>query len=186
MNSLDIGKLRSALPALGQWIEDILQQNKDQAVRVINLPFPRLKSFFRHDLLDKAKVVLVPREVPFFPLSSMGLLEFSQIAGEMSSSEAITYKDTFFLNDRHRTEEKVYFHELVHVVQWERLGVDNFLLAYTTGLIQSGYKNSPLENMAYSLQRGFEQGTLPPDIIEQIRQKTDTIWNGVASTIAIV
>jgi hypothetical protein len=71
-------------------------------------------------------------------------------------------------------------------VQWERLGVDNFLLAYTTGLIQSGYKNSPLENMAYSLQRGFEQGTLPPDIIEQIRQKTDTIWNGVASTIAIV
>ena len=34
--------------------------------------------------------------------------------------------------------ESLCCHELVHVVQWDRLGVDRFLLAYGIGLVQSG------------------------------------------------
>ena len=101
-------------------------------------------------------------KVPFPPLSRMGLPELEQM--ENMSMDGITYVDTFFINHLRQTES-LHFHELVHVVQWERLGVDNFLLAYGVGLMQSGdlyqtfedvYLNSPLEQMAYSLQAGFE------------------------------
>jgi len=69
---------------------------------------------------------------------------------------------------------------LVHVVQWERLGVENFLRAYGAGLIQYHYRESPLEKQAYDLEAAFEQGTLPENIVERIRQDTDKIWRDVA------
>jgi hypothetical protein len=97
------------------------------------------------------------------------------------SFEGITFKDTFFLQQGHTTEE-LHFHELVHVVQWARLGVDNFLLAYGIGLL-SGYEQSPLEQMAYRLQRSFELGKAPQELVRIIEQSTDTIWNQVAPIV---
>jgi len=103
------------------------------------------------------------------------------------SKEGITYKNTFFINHLHQTES-LCFHELVHVIQWERLGVNNFLLAYGVGLMQFGYfdyQNSPLEQMAYSLQGDFDRGRLPTtDIVGLVQRRTDAIWNGVASLIS--
>jgi len=193
MNSLElIRKFRSALPEVRNWIEDVLEEHKEQANSVINLAFPKLKKVFPPDLLKKAKVVVVPGTVPFPPLSRMGLPELEQM--ENMSMDGITYVDTFYINCLRQTES-LHFHELVHVVQWERLGVDNFLLAYGVGLMQSGnlyqtfedvYRNSPLEQMAYSLQEGFDRGTLPAGVIELIRNRTDAIWSSVASLISKV
>lgn len=193
MNSLElIRKFRSALPEVRNWIEDVLEEHKEQANSVINLAFPKLKKVFPPDLLKKAKVVVVPGKVPFPPLSRMGLPELEQM--ENMSMDGITYVDTFYINCLRQTES-LHFHELVHVVQWERLGVDNFLLAYGVGLMQSGnlyqtfedvYRNSPLEQMAYSLQEGFDRGTLPAGVIELIRNRTDAIWSSVASLISKV
>lgn len=193
MNSLElIRKFRSALPEVREWIEDVLEERKEQAIPVINLAFPKLQKVFPLDLLKKAKVVVVTGKVPFPPLSRMGLPELEQM--ENMSMDGITYVDTFFINHLRQTES-LHFHELVHVVQWERLGVDNFLLAYGVGLMQSGdlyqtfedvYLNSPLEQMAYSLQEGFDRETLPAGVIELIRERTDAIWSGVASLISKV
>ena len=94
----------------------------------------------------------------------------------------ITYKDTFFVHERCKTES-LFFHELVHVVQWERLGVDNFLLVYGVGLIQFGYEDSPFEQMAYSLQRSFDQGNVPENLVGFIHQETDAIWRQVAPVV---
>ncbi len=182
-----IRKLYSVLPVVREWIEKILQENKDQAVPVISLSFPRLEKVFPLDLLKKAKAVVVFGEVPFPPLSRMGLPEFSRM--ESMNKEGITYKDTFFISHFHQTEtEGLYFHELVHVVQWERLGVDKFLLAYGVGMAvyRDSPKDSPLEKMAYSLQNAFDQGALPTNVIELIRRETDTIWSGVTSLISKV
>jgi hypothetical protein len=98
------------------------------------------------------------------------------------SFAGITYKDTFFLQQG-QNSESLHFHELIHVVQWERLGVDNFLLAYGVGLVQFGYKNSPLEQMAYSLQQAFDNDTLPGDLISFIERSTDAIWADVAPVL---
>jgi hypothetical protein len=182
-----IQDIHSGLSVVRKWIEKVLEDNKEQAIPVISLDFPNLPKVFPSDLLEKAKVVVVTGKVPFPPpphaLSSMGLPDFAQMGN--ASVAGVTYKDTFFVNNLHQTES-IYFHELVHVVQWERLGVDNFLLAYVAGLMQFGYQDSPLEQMAYSLQEDFDSESLPDGIIELIRQRTDAIWTDVASLIANV
>jgi hypothetical protein len=167
-----IRKWRSALPGVRDWIDDVLEKYKAQANPVMRLAFPRIRQVFPADLLERAKVVVLTGSVPFPPLSRMGLPEFVDM--ENMPMAGITYRDTFFISRSDETES-LHFHELVHVVQWERLGVDDFLLAYGVGIIQSGYRNSPLEEMAYSLEEDFDRGRLPADLIQRIHQGTDAI-----------
>ena len=131
------------------------------------------------EVLERAKVVTVPR-VPFPPVDRFGLTELMFV--QQMSFNGITFKDTFFL-EQGQASESLHFHELVHVVQWARLGVDNFLLAYGVGLIQSGYEQSPLEAMAYSLQRDFDNGRLPQELVRVIETRTDAIWIEIAPIV---
>ncbi|ABW67430.1 hypothetical protein [Desulfosudis oleivorans] len=184
MNQFDlIERFRSILPIVEKWIEDTLEKHNADARPVISLPFSRLKAIFPPDLLNKAKSVVVKGMVPFPPLSRMGLPELSSM--ENMPMVGVTYKDTFFVNHLYQSES-LHFHEMVHVVQWERLGIENFLLAYGYGLIQFGYQGSSLEKMAYSLQAKFDNGELPGDIVSIIQQETDAIWDKVYKFIATV
>jgi hypothetical protein len=184
MNQLDlIRKFHSTLPIVREWIEKELEKNRPNVVPVISLAFPRLNKVFPLDLLKKAQVVVVSGKVPFPPLSRMGLSEFAQM--ENMPVAGVTYKDTFFISQPYGTES-LHFHELVHIIQWERLGVDNFLLAYGVGLMQFGYRDSPLEKMAHSLQIGFDHETLTVNTVETIQHRTDAIWTGVSSLLSKV
>jgi hypothetical protein len=87
----------------------------------------------------------------------------------------VTYKETFFVATGQQ-RDSLYFHELVHVVQWDRLGVDNFLYAYAIGLLQHGYQQSPLEQMAFQLQVRFDQRRVPENLVEFINEETDGVW----------
>jgi hypothetical protein len=178
-----IRKFRLTLPALREWINNLLERHKEQAVPVIKLGYARLPQIFSKDLLERSQLVVVTAKPPFPPVGSMGLSEFA--AMENMSMDGITYKNTFFINHLRQTES-LCFHELVHVIQWERLGVDNFLLSYGAGLMQSGYldyRNSPLEDMAYSLQTRFDRRSLHTDVVGFVQQGTDAIWGGVAPLI---
>ena len=75
-------------------------------------------------------------------------------------SDGITYIDTIFLKPAQSENENVYFHELIHVIQWHLLGPDRFLLAYANGLECFGYRQSPLEAMAYDAESEFASSTL--------------------------
>ena len=101
------------------------------------------------------------------------------------SFAGITYKDTFCLQEG-QNSESIHFHELVHVVQWARLGVDNFLLAYDDGLVQFGYTHSPLEQMAYSLQQAFANNNLQGQLISYIEERTDAIWAEVVPVLELM
>lgn len=61
--------------------------------------------------------------------------------------------------------------------------MDNFLLVYGVGLMQFGYEDSPLEQLAYSLQRRFDQGNVPENLVGFIHQETDAIWRQVAPIV---
>ncbi|MBW1897754.1 MAG: hypothetical protein JRI61_01695 [Deltaproteobacteria bacterium] len=176
-----INKFHSALPVINGWIDQLIENNKDKSTPVIDLNFSRINQIFPKKLLEKAKVVIVPGKIPFPPLSQMGLTELSGI--ELMPIAGITFKDTFFVNQNLLTES-LHFHELIHVVQWKRLGADNFLLAYGVGIIQFGYEQSPLEQIAYSLQKDFDTGTVPDGIVEIIYQRTDALWNQIRSLVS--
>ena len=174
-----ISRFHTALPRVRQWIDQLLDAHSDRARPVSSLGFKRLSTCFPSDLLDHTKVVTMKR-VPFPPVAQFGLPELSHM--QQRTFDGITFNNTFFLR-QDRISEALCFHELVHVVQWSRLGVDNFLLAYGFGLLRFDYDLSPLEQMASSLQRQFELGTLPPELVRVIEERTDAIWNKTAAFV---
>lgn len=174
-----IQRFHAALPDVRRWIDAYLDSHAGQARAVSSLGYQRLAACFPKEVLDRAKVVTVPR-VPFPPVDRFGLPEFGGM--QQMSFAGITFKDTFFVQQGQESES-LHFHELIHVIQWGRLGVDNFLLAYGLGLIQFGYEQSPLEKMAYTLQRSFEQGVPPQNIVQVVEGQTDAIWRQVAPVV---
>ena len=182
MNHADIiRRLHTALPRVRQWLEARLEESAQQARPVSQTGFQRLAQSFPESVLARAKVVSV-HKIPFPPLAQMGLPELSGL--EQLPRAGMTFKDTFFVQSSHQTEA-LFAHELVHVIQWDRLGVDRFLLAYGVGLVRYGYEDSPLEQMAYALQKDFERGRMPPDVVTFVGQKTDEVWKQVAPALGM-
>jgi len=176
-----IRRLHSALPQAEAWIDEYLATTASSARQVSTLGFARLSQYFPKELLERSKVVSVDH-VPYPPVDRFGLPEFAPI--QQMTFDGITFKDTFFIQRGRESDELLHFHELVHVVQWARLGAGRFLLAYGLGLLQFGYENSPLESMAYGLQRRCETGTLPGNLVDLIEQATDDVWSQAAQFIS--
>jgi hypothetical protein len=174
-----IRRFYAALPQVREWIDHLLESHASSMRKVSTLGFAGLSSCYPGDVLERAGVVSVER-TPFPPVSQIGLPEFA--AHEGRRFDGITFKSTFFVA-RGRESEALYFHELVHVVQWARLGVDNFVLAYGLGLLQFGYENSPLERMAYALEEQFKCGRVPRDLVRVIEEGTDDIWRQAAASL---
>ncbi len=176
-----IRRFHTALPGVRQWVDQLLDFHSHRARPVSSFGLTRLSTCFPLDLLERTKVVTVER-LPFPPVEKLGLPEFAPI--QQMAFEGITFKDTFFLQEGHASEV-LCFHELIHVVQWSKLGADNFLLAYGLGLLAFGYEKSPLERMAYTLQRSFELGTLPQELVRVIERDTDAIWDHAAPYVKV-
>ncbi len=167
-----IRRFQAALPRLRAWIDRLLEAHAGRARAVGALGFARLAACFPAELLERARVVAAD-PVPFPPLDAFGLPEFAFF--QRMPIEGITFKDTFFVR-RGGESESLCFHELVHVVQWSTLGEERFLLAYGFGLLSLGYRASPLERMAYDLQRAFDADSVPPRVVHMIEQRTWAIW----------
>ena len=147
-------EFRALYPHLIGWIHQTLGAYAKGAKTVASLGFPRLSRYFSPNLLASTNVVAVER-LPMPPLSSMGLRGFAEF--EHGDYAGITYLNTFFVKHRSAAAERLYFHELVHVVQWRILGPENFVAAYAAGLETFGYRDSPLEIMAYNAEASFCQ-----------------------------
>jgi len=107
--------------------------------------------------LDSARVLVLNGErvgnPPFYPaLVRMGfepaaLPDFSLMA-------AITFVDTVVSHEPFT--DRLLFHELVHVVQYEKLGLEGFAAKYVRGFLRGGsYEGIPLEINAYQLDARF-------------------------------
>jgi hypothetical protein len=153
-------EFRSFYPHLFAWITQMLRAHEAAAKPVASLGFMRLPRYFSEELLASTKVVVVER-VPKPPLSAMGLSRFAEF--EHGDYDGITYLDTFFVKRSAAAVERLYFHELIHVVQWRLLGPEVFLAAYAAGLETFGYRSSPLEMMAYEADAAFARFVQPFD-----------------------
>jgi hypothetical protein len=170
-------RLQQALPQVREWIATTLADHQGRALPVNRMGYTRIARLFPKALLERAGAVTVAGDVPFPPLSRMGLPELATF--ETMPIAGVTYRDIFFVRRGH-LRESLCCHELVHVVQWDRLGVDRFLLAYGIGLLQQGYRESPLEAMAYRVQDEFDRGLLSTRLMTRIRCETDAVWQAAA------
>jgi len=155
-------------PPLLEWIRTTLTANADAAQSVASRGFSRLPLYFSENTLASTKVVLVD-PLPMPPLSSMGLARFADF--ERGDFDGITYLDTIFLKPTQSDNENMHFHELVHVIQWRLLGPDRFLLSYANGLECFGYRESPLEAMAYDAETAFASSTAIFNVETMVAEK---------------
>jgi hypothetical protein len=142
--------------------------NAHAAQSVASHGFLRLPLYFTENTLASTKVVLVD-PLPMPPLSSMGLERFADF--ERGDFGGITYIDTIFLKPTQSNNENMHFHELVHVIQWRLLGPDRFLLSYANGLECFGYRQSPLEAMAYDAETAFASSAATFNVEKMVAEK---------------
>ena len=148
------------------WIGHTLAAHAAKARTTASFNFPGLSAYYSRALLARAEVVLVDR-VPTPPLSSIGLSRFADF--ENLDASGITYLDTYFIRRHEAGRESLHFHELVHVIQWQVLGAEKFLALYADGLEKHGYRNSPLEVMAYDHEARFNASPVPYDVEREVR-----------------
>jgi hypothetical protein len=173
-------RLAVALPHFNKWIDETLQEYREQSVTVANLQLPNLGRLFAASSLEEARVTVTNGIIPRPRLAAWGLPEFWEF--ETLEIAGITYKNHYFLSYTYESE-RLHFHEMVHTVQWRTLGPDRFLLAYGLGLSLQGYEASPLEQMASKLESKFARGELTGDIEESIVSQTIAIWQQVAPLV---
>jgi len=119
----------------------------------------RYSSYFSPSILDAARLCFaetIPNPTFYATLEERGIpipLDFNQMGG-------ITYDDTILVTEQSSKTEffvPLVFHELIHVVQYSRLGVDEFMEQYVHGWAGNSfdYYSIPLEKEAYILQERF-------------------------------
>jgi hypothetical protein len=154
-------------PPLLEWIQTTLAANAHLAHTIASRGFSRLPLYFTEKTLATKVVLADPLPMP--PLSSMGLERFADF--ERGNFDGITYIDTIFLKPTQSNNEIIHFHELVHVIQWRLLGPDRFLLSYADGLECFGYRQSPLEAMAYDAETAFANSTTTFNVEKMVAEK---------------
>ena len=147
-------EFQAIFPLVHSWIRETLASHSNAAKPVSSQGFVRLPRYFSVELLASTKFVIVDK-APMPPLSKMGLARYAKF--ETGDFVSITYLDTFFLKKGRAADERLYFHDLIHVVQWSLLGPERFLATYADDLEKYGYRDSPLEMMAYNAETTFVQ-----------------------------
>ena len=155
-------------PPLLDWIQTTLSASAHVAQPIASRGFSRLPLYFTEKTLASTKVVLVD-PLPMPPLSSMGLVRFAEF--KRGNFDGITYINTIFLKPTQSNNETIHLHELVHVIQWRLLGPDRFLLSYANGLECFGYRESPLEAMAYDAETAFASSTTTFNVEKMVAEK---------------
>jgi hypothetical protein len=170
---MPLPKLRNAeatwiIQRVAKYIEKQRQTYRGRAVPLDGHQRLAMQPFFPASALDSTRVlVLAGQRVsnpPFYPeLQRMGfepgaLPDFSLMA-------AITFVDMVVSHEPFT--ERLLFHELVHVVQYEKLGLLEFAAKYVRGFLNGGsYEAIPLEVNAYELDERFAGARAKPGSVE--------------------
>jgi hypothetical protein len=142
---------------VARYIDRQRQKYRPRAVPLDRNQRTAVQSFFAAATLDSARVIVLAGQrvgnPPFYgELIKMGfapgsLPDFGQMA-------AVTYVDTVVSHGPFT--DRILFHELVHVLQYEKLGLESFAAKYVSGFLNGGsYEAIPLERNAYQLDERF-------------------------------
>ena len=147
------------------WIEKTLKSYSSNAVSCEQFS-SQFKDFYSTEFLANSYFVVVDQlPKPDFPeLRQAGFGDFIDM-----DAAAITYKNTYFVKKGFEADLELHFHELVHVVQWKNLGAPLFIARYMKEISCVGYRNAPLEKMAYDLQATFSLKKSKLDVLSYVQ-----------------
>jgi hypothetical protein len=168
-----------AIPAARRWVRS--QRNRyrscDNARELNKAEVAVLASFFPADVLTDVRIAAVDSlENPWFyrVVRRLGI----EPPMDMAHAGGIALGDTVVVANYGTTPDDWYsliFHEMVHVMQYAELGLDEFVRRYVRGYLTAGmdYFGIPFEQQAYTLQYRFESAPdVPFSVQEEVRKLT--------------
>ena len=158
-------QFKSLVDDVKKWIVNTLAVHQAQMEPVAAAAFEQLNKYYPNALLQRVQRVIVDR-CPVPPLANTGIPQIAEI--ETWDIKGIPWKNTIFIRRDLADWDVVHFHELLHIVQWECLGTDRYLTAWAIGTITRGYRDNPLEEVAFRHQAQFETGKKPYDVIKEV------------------
>ena len=157
------------------WIEEQRTLHRPAGGKVPAVATDAVRGFFTPAILEGARVTVVPviPSPPFLEQArALGLpvdgIDFSRMYG-------LTVVDTILISQAAPPPDplRLIFHELVHAVQYEFLGLEEFSRQYVNGIVAGGfdYYRIPLEVMAYDLDLRFADNPGATfSVIEEVRR----------------
>lgn len=132
--------------------------------------------FFPEPALDSTRLVVLARERVSNPSFYAELMKMGFEAAtlpDFAHMAAITFVDTVVSHEAFT--DRLLFHELVHVVQDQKLGVAEFAAKYVRGFLSGGsYEAIRLEMNAYELDARFAAAPARPFSVEsEVQQWLD-------------
>jgi len=132
-----------------------------------------LRPFFADAVLDSARLAILQNSEadsqienpPFY--SKLKAMGFDQnLLPDFADMGAVTFVDVIVSNGPISTA--TLFHELVHVVQYRKLGLSDFAAKYVTGFLRGGsYERIPLEINAYQLDAEYTRNPTRQFAVEE-------------------
>ena len=148
-----------------KWIGHTLAAHKAQMEPVAAAQLERLNQYYPKTVLQRVQRVIVDR-CPIPPLAVTGIPQLVEI--ENWDIKGIPWVNTIFIRRDLANWPAVHFHELLHIIQWEKLGTERYLTAWAVGTLTRGYRDNPLEEMAFRHQLRFETDKTPYDVISEV------------------
>ena len=161
---LDTAQIESIVREVAAYIEGNRKGYLPQSVSLNGTQRLTMQPFFPAHALDSTRLVVLSGSRLGNPPFYAGLVQMGFEAGSLpdfAGMAAITFVDTVVSHDPY--DNRTLFHELVHVVQYEKLGLDEFAAKYVKGFLSGGsYEAIPLERNAYELDTRFAAEPIRP------------------------
>lgn len=150
---LNLAQIQHIAQQLAEFITDQRQKFAPLAQPLTEEQRVCFAPYFPASILTNTRFVRVDNLVdpPFYP--ELEKLGFSNLP-QSSSMAAATFIDVVAAHQDFY--DALRFHELVHAVQYQQLGLARFAQRYVAGFLNGGgYDHIPLEQNAYELDRRF-------------------------------
>lgn len=168
--------IRQQLDSAAEWLSGQRERYRQMGRPLDADEYVRFAPYFAPSTLDRVRIVVAERATEAPVLGAAALSGFAAFF-ELGSFDGITFGDTIVIKggQRHGTDAwyALLFHEIVHAIQYEELGIPEFARRYAGGWISEGmsYSKIPLEVDAYDLQRRFECETEPFAVEDAVRAR---------------
>jgi hypothetical protein len=154
---LSDAQIDAVIQQVAKYIENQRQTYWAKAMPLDKNQKAAMAPFFPESVLQSTRVVVLSGQQVSNPPFYGELLPLGFEPGSLpdfTDMAAITFVDTVVFHEP--IASRLLFHELVHVVQYERLGLAEFAARYVKGFLRGGsYEGIPLERNAYELDARF-------------------------------
>lgn len=155
--NISVAQMEWVIQQVAAYIERQRQTYGCRGVALDPSQMAAMCSFFPASTLDAARLAVLAGDRVSNPPFYGDLVRMGFGAGSLpdfGGMAAITFVDTVVSHESFT--DRLLFHELVHVVQYQKLGLEGFAVRYVSGFLGGGaYEAIPLEINAHELDARF-------------------------------